>query len=485
MKYLASFNILAYTLLSTLYGSKDLGPDQVTFTNGDHLHGTYLGLNNADTLSWQHTGAKATIEFSNENLHRILFNHGHPSSALSHNGYVKLTNGDLLPGNIETITSTNVALHTDYAGKLNIPRKFVSSITPQSGSETTIYKGPFTTGDWELIDEETDTFQQDDQIPLADHSWEFHSSAWFSTNKKGYLKKQDLILPDQYSITFDLYAKSYSGITLIFAADFKQPLEQNKKSTVSTINSITNNFGSCLLLRISGTSLTLSQYQFNRDGVPQQERLTSTASNRKMIQNQRSRVNVRVDRSKATIAVYLDQIFVSQWQLPKDDPILANNGLGFSSYSSRHLSRISDIIIKKWSGLLDDAISFNHDELDIVLMHNGTDRFSGKVSSINNNKLNLTGSYADYTIPLEEIKELTFAAKTLEPNLEPYAKEVSVRFYNLGHISGIPINTNHTVKDKLSLKSSILGNIEIKTEFLSELRFSDALFTLDTWTTER
>jgi len=395
---------------------------------------------------------------------------------------VKLNNGDIFPGDLDTITEEHVTLHTDYAGKLRIPRRFVSSISPLTGSGKTIYKGPSLSEEWEIMDApDTANFQLEEQEPLAQHSWEFHSSAWFSTNRKGSLKKSDLKLPEKYKLEFDLYGKNHSGVFLILAADFKQP-EPKQPLQANQVRYITEQFGTCLLLRVAGTSLALHRYYFNEKGIPQQQRIPSTANNIQTLQKSSSHIKVLVDRSKSTIAVHLDGKFLNLWNLSKNPGILDKNGIGFSSYSNRHSNRVSDILIQHWSGNHDDAVSLNHETLDIILLHNGTDRFSGKSAQLDNDQMTLTGSYANYSIPLHDIKEIHFAKESLTPPTDTNTHTTSVQFYGIGKISGTllpsPAQTLH-------LQNPILGLLKINTDYLSEIRFSDSLFTLDSWTSKR
>ncbi len=456
-------------------------PDQLTFSNGDHLHGVFEGALNSKVISWQHEDALAPIEFESKQMHRILFNHGHPTLPLDHQGWVQLNNQDILPGDIKAITKTHVTLSTQYAGTLTIPIESISSLSPHAGSGKTLYKGPFLENDWQVIElNDSEQQQLNEGEELADHPWEFFSSAWFSTNKKGFLKKNNLTLPDKYRITFELYAKSYPTISLILCADFNPP-ETSQRHRSEQVNHILSHFGSCLLLRTSGNSLALYQYWLREDGTIAQQRIPHIAKQNQSIKALGSQIEVRVDRQKSTLEVHIDGQFLSLWQI-SDKEILKHHGIGFSTYNNRHLCRISDILIQHWSGLRDSAASLSHDELDVVLLHNNTDRFSGTETTMSDQTLHLKGSYADYTIPIQDIKTLHFAQNNQVPLKELSSAEVSATFYGEGKITGTLLSAT---KEHIHLNTAALGRLEIQSGYLSEIRFDDSLLTLDAWTTQR
>lgn len=456
-------------------------PDQLTFSNGDHLHGVFEGASSPKVISWQHADANASIEFESKNIHRVLFNHGHPLTPTDHQGWVKLNNQDILPGDIVAITDKHISLTTDYAGTLKIPTHFVSSLSPHSGSGKTLYKGPFHQKDWQVIElHDGVDYELGEDEEFALHPWEFYSSAWFSTNKRGFLKKEDLLLPEKYRITFDLYSKSFPGISLILSADF-QPPEVSEKHRSDQVNQIFSHFGSCLLLRTSGNSLALYQYWVRKDGSIAQQRIPHIAKQNQLIKALGAKIEIRVDRQKSTLQAFVDGQFLSLWQIP-DTEALKHHGIGFSSYGNRLLCRISDILIQQWSGLRDSVASLSHDELDVVILHNNTDRFSGTHATLNGQLLSIEGSYANYSIPAEDIKELHFALNTQTPLKEPDTAEVSVKFYGEGQITGTLLSAT---KEHIHIDTVALGPLEIQRSHLSEILFDDSLLTLDSWTTER
>ena len=120
----------------------------------------------------------------------------------------------------------------------------------------------------------------------------------------------------------------------------------------------------------------------------------------------------------------------------------------------------------------------NNEHRDIVLLTNGTDRYSGDVVGINNGKLHFKSAYSELDIPLQEISEISFAKKAEQEKSEAPQNTVTARFYPVGKISGVmqvsdrkTLNIQHATASKIAIDLST----SISLEFSDENPFLEAL----------
>jgi hypothetical protein len=118
------------------------------------------------------------------------------------------------------------------------------------------------------------------------------------------------------------------------------------------------------------------------------------------------------------------------------------------------------------------------DDADIVLLSNGTDRFSGKVIGLGDGKLKLEGRYGDFEFPIEEIAEVRFAKSGLAELPEAPTDEIKTRLYPLGRISGKPLAGD---AGSLRIVNGAAGEIDINLDYAVMLEFQQTESFLDDW----
>jgi hypothetical protein len=153
-------------------------------------------------------------------------------------------------------------------------------------------------------------------------------------------------------------------------------------------------------------------------------------------------------------------------------------GIGFVTKMENSPVRVSEVAIAEWNGMPDSARSMQVDDQDIVLLANGTDRFSGKVTGFQNDKLRLQGKFGTFNFPLEEIAELRFAANSLSKAEESNDERIIVRLDPIGNISGRPLSGD---AGSLKLLSPYAGEITLKLESAVILDFQPSNNFLDDW----
>ena len=195
-------------------------------------------------------------------------------------------------------------------------------------------------------------------------------------------------------------------------------------------------------------------------------------------------MELRCNRQSGDISLFLNDEFAMQWnESPDSDDGYAGKGgaIGFQVQGPGAPVRISDLVVAEWNGMPDSARSLQTDDQDIVLLTNGTDRFSGEVSGLSGDKLQLKGRYGNFEFPLAEIAEVRFAKKHLTKVAEPPAGQMAVRFHPFGKISGTP---SESTKGTFTLTSPLSGKMTINLDYAVMLDFKNTTSFLDDWDPE-
>jgi hypothetical protein len=146
------------------------------------------------------------------------------------------------------------------------------------------------------------------------------------------------------------------------------------------------------------------------------------------------------------------------------------NGFAIQSTNGNTPLRLSDMVIIEWNGIKDSAYSMSNEHRDIVLLSNGTDRYSGQVVSVKNNIAFFKTAYSELQIPLAEISEIVFAKKEQTAPEEAKEGTVTACFYPTGKISGLPLPS---AKKILEINHSSAAKLRVDLSNAIALEFSD------------
>jgi len=522
--------------------------DLLRFSNGDQLHGSFLGISENYAITWKRDDLGEAMTLKTENIRHIILQNHAPQQAPSDFAYISLNNGDQIPGNVVALDDKNVQIESQTVGDISLPTSAVAAICPNPFGGKLLYVGPFSPDQWEVTnykgnsnrsnqagvevrvlggggkiapaqlqqllkgakvqvqgadaeapqkDEKKDDKKKDEE--KLDPSWKHLGSAWYHLNGLDPLIRKEC-MAERTLLRFRLAWRERLSANIAFHADFAKPpaadeKDEKKKNAAKPQNAgiqIFNNssqtqaasFGNALVLNLYQTYFSLSRCGYDAEGNAFSQPLTRGQSNVQLPDTGEASIEIRSDRSKGLIMLFIDGKYAAQWEQvellddaddeaedpasPQQAPL--GNGFGIQCQNSNSPMRLSDVVIAEWNGIQDSAYSMTHEERDIVLLANGTDRYSGKISRIENGIAYLKSTLSDLEIPLTDIAEIVFAKKSSESSEEPVAGTVTARFYPVGKISGMPMKSSDKL---LEINHPSAKNLSIRLERAIALEFND------------
>jgi hypothetical protein len=530
---------MSWALAATAPAASPAPPrqDLLRFVNGDQLHGSFQGVKTGPVAVWQRPDLTAPGEFKSNQIQKIILRAGRPEKSNESLTHIALVNGDRIPGTLSALDDETCTVDTSIAGVLHIPRKNVGMIAPMPLGGRVLYHGTYAEDGWLMthpdfpdgIPELTAAANPapDPAPPMPDAAgddeageapdpvkntpiprWDFSGAAWYWNHKQGataLVRKTGMT--ERSMLRFNLAWRSRLMLCIAFHADFSHPkqAEPNKDDNpraAGNLNALANAkkralmnhpgpgdpsalpklFGNSYVLQVNSGFAMLLRCGYDADGKPTMERLQINNPSIRLPESGSAAFDLRCDRIKGTIVLHIDGELAMQWDEPgrADTPPYAGKGagIGFLVQMENSPVRISDVVIAEWNGMPDSARSMQLDDQDIVLLANGTDRFSGKVVDFHDGKLRLLGKFGDFSFPLDAIAEVRFASNSQakpEPSNDP---RVIVRLDPIGNISGIPLSGDAA---SLKLLTPYAGTININLQSATILDFQPSNNLLDDW----
>jgi hypothetical protein len=183
--------------------------------------------------------------------------------------------------------------------------------------------------------------------------------------------------------------------------------------------------------------------------------------------------------------LFINGNYAAQWNdlggFPGD-----GTGFGIVNNTSNARVRISEVMITSWNGMTDSANSMVHPDRDLVLLGNGTDRFSGQIIGIEDGVAHLKSAYMDAKIPVKDLSEIILnessstdlEADDLSEDLTWEEDPVTIVYKPFGKIKINPISAKHNL---LIGKSPFLGEITVDLSAAAMLRFIEGSPDLSDW----
>lgn len=490
--------------------------DHLRFTNGDQLEGRFGGFNSSGKITWERADFAAPIELQPGKVRQIVLRNARPAITSTDPSHITLVNGDRIPGKIVAADEHEMTLESKSAGVLTLPREVVTSIAPNPFGGRLVYAGPFDDKGWKIIpadkmpdgagngfgmglgnggDGAGKAPKKGDKPGEERPGWTHAGAAWYS-RAGGDALTFDAGMPDRAVLRFKLGWRSRPAISVAFHADLappapKEPKKEGEDAPERPLAGMTPNFarmfGSAYVFNFNSNYIHLQRTGFDADGNPEVERVRVGNNTSRLPESGEALFEIRCDRKEGSIAVYINGEFVQQWYTSDDGEEAKPNepsykapggGIGFQVQAGGSQMRVSDIVVAEWNGLTDSARSMESEQQDIVLLTNGTDRFSGRIHGIHGDMVEVEGKYATLKIPMQEVAEMQFARSNRRKLDAQESTEVVVHMKPVGRVSGVPISS----KDgHLQLESRIAGKIDLDLAPAVVLEFQSAGGFLDEW----
>jgi hypothetical protein len=477
----------------TAAASADEAPDDLLrFTDGDQLHGKFAGLDDRGRVLWKRQDVENTVEFETDKLRQIVLRGGRPAKGIDSGAHARLLGGDRIPGTIVSLDAETLVLDTPLAGQLALPRNHLEVLAPQPFGGRVHYAGPFNSEGWQILDPPPGDNDEEEQEPDADgdeesrEPWQIARTAWYSGDSAtGRPLVRESGMEDAAVLRFRLAWRNQLALSVGFHADFIEPKAEDEddenadaaRARRGTL-ALPYRFGSSYVLSLHSHYAMMYRCGFDEDGKPFTRRMQNSSNSFRLPQVGNSAVELRCDRKSGRILLFVDGEFAMQWDESEEGYAGIGKGFGFLVNSSGSQVRISDILVAEWNGMIDSARSMDAPDRDVVLLTNGTDRFSGKVSAVRDDHLELASSYADMKIPLSRVAEIHFARESLAELPEAKADELVVHAYPVGRISGTPLRSG---SDQIILQSPHVGEIAVQLDYAALLDLQPGHSFVDEW----
>lgn len=125
-----------------------LHADELTLAGGTaRLSGTLRSINEAGVVELSSPLSAAPLLLKSGAVEKVVFSDD-PAAPDLPGAVIELTNGDLLPANIEAMDEAKLTVTSPEAGRLEIPREVLASLQLGVRSRKAVYAGPLNLEEW-------------------------------------------------------------------------------------------------------------------------------------------------------------------------------------------------------------------------------------------------------------------------------------------------------------------------------------------------
>lgn len=366
-------------ITATVAAAEKPATAMMRFHNDDQIAGKLKALGDS-SLVWESDILAEPATFDLKKVLNLTLNAEDRSPESSHTAILTLKNGDVVQGQLQSISDEAISIQTWFAGPMHFNRLMVSEIDIEGGGNLH-YRGPTSIEGWEMSPED---------------SWKYSRQAFISS-KPGSIAR-DEILPEECSISFTVQRKGSS-------LDLKL----------------------MLFSRDTGQSRPRSGYElsFQRSSIylrnGKSRNFLGSSHARELSNNDKAQIEIRTSRKSGKVVVLVNGEVVMSEGDPNVNPDEFGEGLHFIAGNSDAI-RISGIEIGPWDGKVEALARPRprhlnrgqpaepkkeeaHEEEGRMKLANG-DSLDGEVQEIQEGMISLKTELGDIRLPVERFRSL-------------------------------------------------------------------------------
>jgi len=404
----------------------------IRFMDGSMLHGELQQVSLQQGIRWGHSDLSKPIDFMPDNLAWIRFEGASPVKRNNEpTVHIRFHNGDEVLGNLIGLDTQNVHFSTWFNEQLSAPRGVLQSLAFLSPGFRILYEGPTSMNGWQL-----------GRDPKA---WKYRDGVLISEGV-GVLGR-NFDLQGSSRIEFDL---QWNGTFSLIVPVYTSSLDRFDYRSNSYMFYISRGYVSLQRVQSGAGVRNLGQGQ-----IP------------KMQTKNRVNVELRINKEKAEMEMYIDRELVKKW---RDANGFAATGSGISFFSQLNgpIVRISNLRVSAWDGY-SDPVKFAEaaSNKDTVFLKN-RDEVPGLIKKMNEKVVVINSLGADLKIPLDRITRVSLA--------KPKTEALSNRPWEVrAHFAGgaaVSFDLKQWEGTTLSGSSRNFGAVKFDSKFIRRLQFN-------------
>jgi hypothetical protein len=306
MKFSLALAVIAAAL--TFAAAADEVKSSVRFFNNDLLTGSLESLS-TDRLVWQSPLLEKPVPFLLKNVLDLSLAAEQAESKAKHEAAIILTNGDVLRGQLASVTDEAVELDTWFAGRMKFNRPMIADVRISERPDF-VYRGPSSLENW----------KQSGDKP----AWTYQNSSLRSSTAGSIARNVDL--PDECCIAFNAAWRGSLGLKLVF---FSNDLASDHPT--------------------SGYEMTIQTRSVYLRSCKTQKVLGHTPNAVTLQENEKARIEVRASLKSGKVCLYVDGRIIDAWTDPDVVDNKIGRGIHFISQNESPV-QISRIEVGMWDG---------------------------------------------------------------------------------------------------------------------------------------
>ncbi|MGJ8656708.1 MAG: hypothetical protein ACSHX6_09670 [Akkermansiaceae bacterium] len=326
----------------------------------------------------------------------------------------------VIKGGFSNIDDKHVTLSTNYAGEIKVLKKFVTKMEIDS-KKGFLYLGPKSLDEW--------------YNNSVDQTWEFTNNSLIGGELAGNLG-QDVDLPDEASISFDLSWKNDEYITLyLFSSDHEQ-------STPDDFYKLGLHRGKISLYKYNNGRRQSHISSEQQQKIGRQFRIQPTRTNLKT-RERNARYDIYMSKTKGEFHIYRNGIKLDSFT--DSTPLPGKFGKALHIVSGNKTPvRLKNLSISKWSGHIPsdvDADTFAKikGEGERILLKNG-DILLGRIGKVRDGSMQIETLYTPLNIPIVRMRSVDLTGTNGKEEPIMYENDIKCWFKDTGWIILKPIS---------------------------------------------